>query len=90
MPKLKLDSRSVLLAYCEDGKAKPDYYDETITGLVLEVRPRGRTYAMRYRNRYGTQRQYKIGSAQGDGGGNLLLGAHGIEGNDGAFQRQHL
>ena len=64
MPSTKLDAKYVLLAYCQEGKAKTDYYDTTVTGFVLEVRPSGgKTYALRYRNPYGKQCQYKIGNA---------------------------
>lgn len=61
---VKLDARLVLLAYCEEGKAKTDYYDEGIKGLVLSVRASGsKVFALRFRNRYGTQCQFKIGNA---------------------------
>ena len=64
MPVVKLDARLVLLAYCEEGKAKTDFYDESIKGFLLEVRASGsKCFALRYRNRYGTQCQYKLGNA---------------------------
>ena len=39
MPKIKLDHTSALLAQCEPGKKKTDYWDtgETCSGLVLEL-----------------------------------------------------
>lgn len=61
MPKLKLDHTNALLARCEDGKRKTDYYDEAITGFVLECRASGgKTYYLRY-DRDGRQKQIKIG-----------------------------
>ena len=61
MPVLKLDSTSVLTAVCPPGKAKETYFDEAITGFVIETRPNGATYALRYKDEYGRQRQFKIG-----------------------------
>ena len=61
MPKLTLTHSSVLLARCEDGKKKTDYYDDTVTGFVLECRSTGgKTYYLRY-DQAGRQKQYKIG-----------------------------
>ncbi len=49
MPKARLDHGFVQLAYCEPGRSKTDYYDETVTGFVLEVRSSGgKTYYLRY------------------------------------------
>lgn len=62
MPKRKLDAAFVQLAYCPEGKKKLDYWDETISGFVLECRASGRkTYALRYTDESGVQRQHKIG-----------------------------
>lgn len=45
MPKAKLDHMFAATAQCEPGKAKTDWYDETITGFVLECRSSGgKTY----------------------------------------------
>ena len=64
MPNAKLDSFLVQTAVCPPGKAKIDFYDVAIKGYVLEVRSSGsRTFALRYRDSYGRQRQYKIGNA---------------------------
>lgn len=61
MPKIKLDNTSALLAYCEDGKKKTDYWDTHTRGLVLEVRASGgRTFYFRYQDQHGRQRQLKI------------------------------
>jgi integrase len=62
MPKRKLDAAFVQLAYCPEGKKKLDYWDTTISGFVLECRASGRkTYALRYTDEAGVQRQHKIG-----------------------------
>ncbi|KMS55761.1 site-specific integrase [Sphingobium cupriresistens] len=61
MPKQKLDASFCLLAACETGKRKIDYYDTSITGFVLEVRPNGgKTYYLRYQDDHGRQKQHKI------------------------------
>lgn len=61
MPKAKLDATFCLLAYCEEGKKKTDYWDTVTTGFVLEVRPNGgKTYYLRYQDQRGRQRQHKI------------------------------
>lgn len=62
--KARLDSTTVLTATCPPERAKLDIYDTAITGFILEVRPNGsKTFAVRYRDEYGKQRQYKIGNA---------------------------
>lgn len=61
MPKLKLDAGVIPLLYCPPHKAKETYFDEGITGFVVERRvDGGGTYALRYKDEYGRQRQYKI------------------------------
>ncbi len=61
MPKLTLTHSSALLAQCEPGKRKTDFYDDTVTGFVLECRSGGgRTYYLRY-DQAGRQKQHKIG-----------------------------
>jgi integrase len=61
MPKIKLDNSSALLARCEEGRKKTDYYDEIVTGFVLECRSTGgKTYYLRY-DQDGRQKQHKIG-----------------------------
>jgi len=62
MPRAKLDHAFCLTAQCEEGRRKTDYYDETVTGFVLECRSTGgRTYYLRYQDRGGRQQQHKIG-----------------------------
>jgi integrase len=61
MPKASLDATFCLLAYCEEGKKKTDYWDTTVSGFVLEVRPNGgKTYYLRYFDQRRRQRQFKI------------------------------
>jgi integrase len=63
MPKAKLDHAFAAAAQCEPGKKKTDWYDETITGFVLECRcTGGRTYYLRYEDAAGRQKQHKIGA----------------------------
>ena len=65
MPNVNLDSQFVRDAICLQGRSKTDYYDNSITGFILEVRATGgKTYSLRYRDRYGKQRQCKIGDAR--------------------------
>ena len=62
MPKAKLDAAFCLAAQCEVGKKKTDYYSDSVTGLVLEVRASGgKTYYLRY-DQDGRQKQHKIGA----------------------------
>jgi integrase len=61
MPKIKLDNSAALLAQCEAGRRKTDFYDEAVTGFVLECRSTGgKTYYLRY-DQDGRQKQHKIG-----------------------------
>ena len=61
MPKLTLSHSTALLARCEPGRRKVDFYDDTVTGFVLECRASGgKTYYLRY-DQAGRQKQHKIG-----------------------------
>ena len=61
MPVLKLDAATVQGLYCPPGKTKVVFRDEAITGFCVEVHRSGaKTYALKYRDPNGTQRQYKI------------------------------
>lgn len=63
MPKVKLDAAFCLMATCPEGKAKADYYDETIPNFILTVQSTGlKTFSQRYRDEYGKQRQFKLGN----------------------------
>jgi integrase len=65
MPIQSLDASFARVAQCPDGKGKIDYYDETITGFILEVRKTGgKTYYLKYRDPRGRQCQHKIGDAK--------------------------
>lgn len=61
MPKIKLEASIIPTLYCPPGKPNEKYFDTAITGFIVEVRPNGLgTYALRYKDQYGRQRQYKI------------------------------
>lgn len=63
MPKAKLDYAYCMAAQCEPEKRKTDHWDTHIPGLVLEARASGtKTYALRYTDASGRQRQHKIGT----------------------------
>lgn len=65
MPHENLSSSFVNTIVCPPGKAKADYYDNTITGFILEVRSSGgKTYSLRYRDSHGKLRQHKIGDVK--------------------------
>src|SRR5215213_8574818 len=61
MPKAKLTAAFCASAACEPHKKKVTWWDEQITGFMLEVRPTSKTYALRFIEENGTQRQHKIG-----------------------------
>lgn len=62
MPRIQLSANACLLATCNQGKRKTDYWDTHTPGFVLEVRPSGgKTYYLRYFDQAGRQRQHKIG-----------------------------
>lgn len=61
MPKARLTAAFCASAQCEEGKRKTTFWDEQLSGFVLEVRPTSKTYALRYIEESGTQRQHKIG-----------------------------
>lgn len=59
----KLDHAYCLTAECQPGRRKTDHWCTHIPGFVLEVRSGGgKTYALRYVDAGGRQRQHKIGS----------------------------
>ena len=62
MPKAKLDYAYCLTAWCEPSKKKTDHWDTHIPGFVFEKRESGSgTYALRFTDASGRQRQFKIG-----------------------------
>lgn len=62
MPTVLLSAQLLSRILAEPPAKKVDYYDKAIPGFILEFRPSGgATYYLRYRDRRGRQRQYKIG-----------------------------
>lgn len=65
MSNADLDAAFVRNAECIEGRNKTDYYDNAITGFVLECRKSGgKTYYLRFRDQHNKQRQFKIGDAK--------------------------
>lgn len=61
MPKIKLEASIIPTLTCPAGKSHEKYFDTAISGFVVEIRPNGTgTYALRYKDTYDRQRQYKI------------------------------
>jgi len=66
MPKIKLEAAIIPTLYCPPGKPNEKYFDTQVTGFIVEMRPNGAgTYALRYKDSYNRQRQFKI-AAVGD------------------------
>ena len=64
MPMLTLSAHAVQAATCAPGKTKTDFYDTSVVGFILTVSASGaKVYSLRYRDKYGKQRQLKIGDA---------------------------
>lgn len=63
MPVVKLSAFVIQTTVCPPGKNKVVLYDESVTGFVAEIRAGGgATYALRYRDEHGSQKQYRIGN----------------------------
>ncbi len=61
MPVQKLDATTLQSLRCPDGKKKEVYRDTTIRCFCVEVQSSGtKTYALKYRNKYDDQCQFKI------------------------------
>lgn len=61
MPVIKLDAATVQTLTCPSHKPKEVYRDAVVTGFLVEVSRSGsKTYALKYRDPHGGQRQYKI------------------------------
>lgn len=59
-----LTANFVRAVRCPEGRRKIDYFDSKQRGLHIEVRATGgKTYYQRYGDRYGNERQIKIGPA---------------------------
>jgi integrase len=64
LPRTKLTVPFIRKACCCAGLRKIDFFDTRQPGLMLEVRRSGgKTFYQRYRDRYGRERQFKIGPA---------------------------
>ncbi len=63
MPVLELTPAVIKAAQCPPGKAKENFYDQTVKSFLVEVRPGGKTYYQRYRDGHGTLKQKKLGDA---------------------------
>ncbi len=62
MPVIQLSAGTIQRATCPPGRKKIEYRDTTIIGFSLECRARGgKTYYLRYFDKNGRQRQFKIG-----------------------------
>ncbi len=64
MPVLELTPAVIKAAQCPPGKAKENLYDQTVKSFLVEVRPGGKTYYLRYRDQHGTLKQKKLGDAE--------------------------
>lgn len=64
MSEVKLDQTTVWNTHCPKGARKLVLTDIHITGFICEIYPSGtRTYALKYKNKFRKQRQFKIGNA---------------------------
>ena len=64
MPTVRLSPTFVRQVSCPSGVRKTDYFDVTMPGFMLEVRPSGgKTYYQRFTDERGRERQFKIGPA---------------------------
>ena len=64
MPKLSLTPSLVEKAACPADKRKIDLFDDKTKGLMLEVRPNGKTFYLRYQSKRGITRQMRLGDAR--------------------------
>jgi integrase len=64
LPKVRLTKAFCESAACEPGKKKTTYWCTATTGFILEVRPSGATYALRFIDEHNVQRQHRIGSTK--------------------------
>lgn len=63
MPVMELTPAVIKAAHCPPGKAKENLYDAQVKSFLVEVRPGGKTYYLRYRDAHGTLKQRKLGDA---------------------------
>ena len=64
MPKVLLTAASVRQAECPAVQRKLDLFDTHTKGLMLEVRPAGKTFYLRYQSDRGTTRQMRLGDTR--------------------------
>ena len=65
MPKINLKQNFVDSPPLPKEKAKTDYFDQQVTGLLLEVRKSGKaTFYLRYRDKYARIKQVRIGKPE--------------------------
>jgi integrase len=64
MPKVLLTAASVRQAECPAAQRKLDLFDTHTKGLMLEVRPAGKTFYLRYQSDRGTTRQMRLGDTR--------------------------
>ena len=63
MPVVVLTPALIRDAQCPPGKTKVDYYDVHLKSFLVEVRPGGKSFYLRYRDAHGTLKQKKLGDA---------------------------
>lgn len=64
MPVIKLDQTTILTTQCPKDAKKLTLFDTNVTGFVCEIAASGnKTYALRYKNGFGRQKQFKLGNA---------------------------
>ena len=63
MPVVVLTPALIRDAQCPPGKSKIDYYDVHLKSFLVEVRPGGKSFYLRYRDAHGTLKQKKLGDA---------------------------
>ena len=63
MPIVELTPALIKAATCPPGKAKLDLYDIHLKSFLVEIRPGGKSYYLRYRDAHGTLKQKKLGDA---------------------------
>ncbi len=64
MPRIRLSAALAASATCKPSNKKITYWDTVTTGFILEVRPNSATWALRFIDDHGTQRQHKISGVQ--------------------------
>lgn len=63
MPIVELTPALIKAASCPPGKAKLDLYDLHLKSFLVDIRPGGKSFYLRYRDAHGTLKQKKLGDA---------------------------